>query len=123
VVVAAAVVVAQCGQAARCRAWRAVQKRLSAEIFKYQNPSICQERLGTIIGKVEGEDVSAGTAIAAHNLVNVQLPLGANASECAAACCRKSDCSGFTYQPTTIARNGICQEGPRPCCWLKANHR
>ena len=62
-----------------------------------------------------------GAAIASHNLVNRQLPLGANASECAAACCETRECSGYTYQPTTIAHNGVCAAGPRPCCWLKSN--
>jgi hypothetical protein len=62
-----------------------------------------------------------GTAIGKNNLKNLQLPLNTDYSACATACCSTQDCSGFTYQPTTIAHNGVCVEGPMPCCWLKSN--
>ena len=61
------------------------------------------------------------TAIGGNNLVNLQLSLGAHLEACAVACCSTTGCSGWTFQPTTIAHNGVCVKGPRPCCWLKSN--
>ena len=64
--------------------------------------------------------VKPGVAIASHNLVNMNLDVGDNASVCAAECCKHGQCDGWTYQSNTTARNGHCVQGPRPCCWLKS---
>ena len=62
---------------------------------------------------------SAGDGLDTHAAVLAPL-VTPDADGCAAACCARSQCTGYTFDPAQDDNSGdpICKIG-KPCCWLK----